>query len=154
MKFAKYFWRYNFKQYGQSIVEYTLIVFLIGFAVTGSLTVLSSGEGGVSSKFDTVGNAMDQSVENSREELQAQENEKNVRNYSKGNLIVPGGNNISTPPTYGGDNGLGGSKSAVSPTENKPPVASFKIKNKPILSNIKIDFLNTSTDPDGDRIVK
>lgn len=136
-----------FKKRGQSLVEYMLILGLIGVGTMSAITLLGENE---EKSYNEASNTMANAVQNYEEEKIAATNEKSV---SKHTQQVAMGQKADVPSS--GNSGSSSWTNPNSPAGNKPPVAKFKTEpNQNIQSGMKLTFLNLSTDPDGDAIVK
>lgn len=134
------------KTRGQSLVEYMLILTLISLAVVSSVTLLGKSEEKV---FRDAGEAMATAVEKSQDEELAAKNERSVRKHSQ--QVAQG----QKKDVSNSGSSSGSWTSSEAPAGNGPPTAKFSVEPaERLTSNDTVRFLNLSTDPEDDEIVK
>lgn len=135
------------KTRGQSLVEYMLILSFIAIGVMGAITLLGEKE---SASFETAGNVMGDAVSKYEEERIAAKNNETVSRHTQ-QVSTGQKPDVSNPPSSGSSSYTNPS----APTQNKPPICGIAVRpNGAIGYNTEVTWLNTSTDPDGDEIVK
>lgn len=136
------------KKKHQTIVEYGLIIGLVGIAVLAAINMLSNNN---QKNFDTANKTMNK-AENIVELAEAQLRDAKIRrdvNTFKVDVMT------GQTPDFIPPNTSSPWQNPNAPSGNKPPVAKFIVQpSNSIDITTTVTFLDVSTDPDGDDIVK